>query len=331
MFRNKLKFIDKVNNYYDNVYHLIINITINEKIKNIVENIYIPIEMDFRYSDDEGKDNKFELKSSNIKEKNFENKSSIKDPKKKSTTFRTIEAFTNGFPNLVTYQIYQDKDPLKIIEELKIPEKLNNYFDIIKTKCVKKENISEEEYENLYQEEIKDYIMNKIYEKIYPLEPSEKDTQIFKKATMLSWVEPHLIVDKEYIYDNLLPDIINQFNLIFKVKTPLKKLKCIREIFELIQSLIRFNEGESKTAIGSDDITPVLNYAFIKASPFRIYTDLEFVRIFLEINEGQGAYDINQLVSAYTILLSFKAESFKLTPEEYKQKCEYAANNYKET
>ena len=329
MFRNKLKFIDKVNNYYDNVNNLIINITINEKIKNIVEKIYIPSEMDFRY-DEEGKGNKFELKSSNIKEKFFEDKKLYIDPKKKSIIFRTIEAFTNGFPNLVQYQIRQDINPLEIVEELKIPEKLNNYYDIIKIKCIKKENISEEEYEHLYQEKIKDYIMNKIYEKIYPQEPSEKDTKIFQKSIMLSWVEPHLIVDKEYIYDNILPDIINQFKQIFIVKTPLKKLKCIREIFELIQSLIQFSEGESKTAIGSDDITPVLNYAFIKASPFRIYTDLEFVRIFLEIKEGQGAYDINQLVSAYTLLLSYKPESFNLTPEEFKQKCENARNNCKE-
>ena len=328
MFRNKLKLIDKIKNYYDNVHNLIINITINEKIKNIVEKIFIPFEMYFKYSDGEN-DNKFELKSSNVKEKIFGDKSSFNDPKKKCIIFRTIEAFTNGFPNLNQYQIYQDKDPLEIVKELEIPEKMNHYFEFIKTRLIKKENISEEDYDKLYQEKIKDYVMNKIYEKIYPLEPSEIDRNIFKKATMLSWVEPHLVVDKEYIYDNILPDILNQFNKIVKVKTPLKKLKCIREIFELIQSLIQFNEGESKNIIGSDDITPVLNYAFIKASPFRIYTDLEFVKIFLDIKEGQGGYDINQLESAYTILLSYKPESFKLTPEEYQQKCEYAANNIK--
>ena len=54
---------------------------------------------------------------------------------------------------------------------------------------------------------------------------------------MLSWVEPQLIVEKDYIYDNILPDIINEFKNIYIVKTPLKKLNCIREIFLLIQSL----------------------------------------------------------------------------------------------
>jgi hypothetical protein len=326
IFRNKLKFIDKINNYYENVYMLINKIAINEKIKEMVEKIFIPVEMSFRYIEEEN-DNFFDLKSSNVKEKEFEDKMIYENKKKGVLAFRTIESFTSHFPNLAQYQVYQDKNPLEIIQELKIPGKINNYFEIIK-KCIRKEEkITEEEYENKFQEKIKDYIMNKIYEKIYPFEPLDLDTKIFRTANMLSWVEPQLIVEKEYIYDNILPDIINEFQKIHKVKTPLKKVKCIRQIFVLIQSLIQFNEGENKTLIGSDDITPVLNYAFIKAAPFRIYTDLEFVKIFLEIKEGQGGYDINQLESAYTMLLSYKPENFKLTPQEFNKNCTDARNS----
>ena len=64
--------------------------------------------------------------------------------------------------------------------------------------------------------------MNKIYEKIYPLEPLEFDIKIFKISTMLSWVEPKLIVYKDYIYDNLLPDILNEFKKFIKLKLHLK-------------------------------------------------------------------------------------------------------------
>ena len=326
LFRNKLKFVDKLNSHYSKLHDLIRNISINETIKNIVENNFIPIEMTFKYVEDE-QDNKFDIKLSSKKEKNFEDKTIIEDKKNKISIFPTVESFTTHFPNLTKYQILQDKNPLEIIEELKIPDKLSIYFDIIKEKTVKNEKITEEQYDELYQEKIKNYIMNKIFERIYPIEPLVKDTQIFKKATMLTWVEPQIIVEKEYIYDNILPDILNQFKQIHIVKTPLKKLKCIREIFELIQSLIQFNEGENKTILGSDDITPVLNYAFIKAAPFRIYTDLEFIKIFLEIKEGQGGYDINQLESAYTLLLSYNAESFKISPQEYKRRCKDAAND----
>ena len=325
IFRNKLKFIDKMTNYYDGVHDLIFKISINEKIKNIVENIFIPVEVGFKYAEEE-KDNKFDLKSSNVKEKVFEDKKVINDEKKKVQIFRTIESFTSHFPNLTKYQLLQDKNPLEIVQELKINSKINQYFEIIKEKLIKKENITEEEYEESYQEKIKDYIMNKIYEKIYPIEPLECDNKIFKTAMMLSWVEPQLIVEKDYIYDNILPDILNEFNQIHKVKTPLKKMKCMRQIFVLIENLIRFNEGGNKTILGSDDITPVLNYAFIKAAPFGIYTDLEFVKIFLEIKDGQEGYDTNQLESAYSLLLSYKPQNFKLTPQEYKKRCENAAN-----
>ena len=327
MFRNKLKFLDKINNYYENTQKLITEISINEKIKEIVEQNFVPVEMTFRYNDEDEKDNRFEIKSSNVKLKIFEDNMIFEDPKKKVIIFKTIEAFSTYFPNLAKYQSLQDKNPIDIITELKIPEKINHYFEIIKEKVVKKDNnIKEDEFDNLYQEKIKDYIMNKIYEKIYPPEPHQKDSKIFKISIMLSWVEPQLIVDKEYIYDNILPDILNQFNQINIVKTPYKKQKCIREIFNLIHSLIRFND-ENKTMIGSDDVTPVLNYAFIKAHPFRIYTDLEFVKAFLDEKEGIGAYDINQLESAYTLLLSYTHESFKLNKEEYTRRCIEAAND----
>ena len=329
MFRNKLKFIDKINNYYENTHNLIIDISINEKIKELVEEKSMPIEITFRYIDDDDKENnKFELKTSNVKDKHFDNdKNYINDNKKNIIIFKTIESFASYFPNLAKYQLLQDISPLQIIKELKIAEKINHYFDIIRERFVKREGyFKEEEYDSLYQEKIKDYFMNKIYDKIYPPEPDEKDSQIYQKAMKLEWVEPQLIVEKEYIYDNILPDILNQFNQINNVKTPLKKLKCFREIFNLIHSLIRFND-ESKTMIGSDDVTPVLNYAFIKAHPFRIYTDLEFVKLFLPTKEGIGGYDVNQLESAYTLLLSYNAEHFKLKSEEYEQKCKNAANS----
>ena len=327
LFRNKLKFIDKINNYYENTHKLIMDISINERIKDLVEEQFMPIEIAFRYEDEDDKENnKFELKTSNIKEKNFDDKTYINDMKKNIIIFKTIEAFASHFPNLTKYQLLQDISPLKIIGDLKIAEKINHYYDIIRERFVKKEGyFKEDEYDSLYQEKLKDYFMNKIYDKIYPPEPDEKDSQIFQKAMKLDWVEPQLIVEKEYIYDNILPDILNQFNKINNVKTPLKKLKCFREIFNLIHSLIRFND-ENKTMIGSDDVTPVLNYVFIKAHPFRIYTDLEFVKLFLGTKEGIGGYDVNQLESAYTLLLSYNADHFKLKSEEYEQKCKNAAN-----
>ena len=316
IFRNKLKFIDKIYNYYEEVKKLINNATINDNIKFIVEEVFIPVDITFKYTQNE---KIFELMKSNLKEKVFEDKLIYEDPKKKSNTFKTIEAFTRYFPNLVRYQFWQDINPLDIIKELSINKKINDYFKIIKDKVIKKLIIELDKYENLYEEKIKNYIMNKLYDKIYPPEPTQDDVKIFKKANTLSCIEPHHIIEKEYIFDNMLPDILNEFNKIDKVKTPYKKLDCLNNIFNSVINLIKFNEGIDKE-VGADDITPVLNYVSIKAHPFRIFTDIDFIRLFSESN-GDNENSLVNIESIFQLIFSFSYKNFNITPEEYEKKC----------
>ena len=307
IFRNKLKFIDKINNYYDNVKGLYNNIIINENIKHMVEELYIPVEIIFKY-DNEVKI--FELTKSNIKEKLFEDKIIYEIPKKKIKAFKTIEAFTRYFPNLSKYQLNQEINPIKIIKELSINLKIKNYFEIIKDKLTQKGQLDLKLYENLYKEKIKNYIMNKIYEKIYPPEPDEMDNKIYQQTINNSWVEPNTILGKDYILDNMLPDILNEFEQINIVKSPYTKLNCIKKILNLIESLIKFNEGEDKE-VGPDDIEPVLEYIFIKAHPYKIFTNLEFIKIFSE-NLGKHESCIAIFESICKLILDFKIENINL-------------------
>ena len=181
LFRNKLKFIDKINNYYNNIRDLFNTIVINENIKHIVEEASIPVEISFKY---ENQSKKFELMKSNISYKLLEDKSVYENPKKNIIVFKTIEAFTRYFPNLSKYQFIQGINPLDIIKELSINSKMENYFKIIKGLVIKK--IGPKQYETMYQDNIKNYILNKIYEKVYPPEQDVKDKQIFKKSMCLS-------------------------------------------------------------------------------------------------------------------------------------------------
>ena len=317
LFRNKVKFLEKMNNYYENIKQLVNNISINEKIKKIVEESFIPVDLIFRYDNIE---KKFEITKSNLKEKLFEDNIIYEDSKRNIISFKTIESFSLNFPSLSKFQLLQGINPIDILKELSINKQFNKYFNIIKEHITKNDIIETNKYENLYQEKIIDYIMNKIYEKIYPPEPDEIDNKIFKKSMLLSWVEPNLIVEGKdyYIYDNLLPDILNEFKKINLEKTPNKKCLCIKKIFTYIINLIKFNEGEDIKP-GAEDITPVLNYIFIKAHPFRIYTDIEFIKIFLnyEVNE----YNIATIESIYSLIDNTSYKTFNLTPEEYERKC----------
>ena len=313
LFRNKLKFLDKMINYYTNVNQLIDTITINENIKNFVEETFIPIDLKYKYNE---KEKIFEITKSNIKEKLFSDNIIYEDHKKKIISFKTIEAFTRYFPNLAKYQLLQGINPIDIIKELSINQKINDYFKIIKEKI---KSIKKDKKNLYYEDKIEDYIMNKIYEKIYPPEPDDMDSKLYTKLTHLSWVEPHFFVKKDYIYDTLLPDILNEFKQINIVKTPKRKFKCIINIFDYIRNLIKFNEGLDKKIIGADDIVPVLNYIFIKAQPFKIFTDIEFIKIFFD-NDIENNYTLHQIESMFDLIISYTAKSFNLTPEEYKKK-----------
>ena len=326
LLRNKLKFIGKIYNYYENVTVLMDTININEKIKQIAEESFIPMDLTFKYEEDS---QIFELKKSSINKKQFEDNIVIihghkKDKTKYSLTFKTVEAFTRYFPNLTEYQVLQETNPIQIIKELSINEKLNNYFGIIKKEMLKIPEIKE--HEKLYNGKIEDYIMDKIYDKIYPPEPDDIDGEIYKKTIQLSWVDPYTLVKKDYIYDNMLPDILNEFEKINNLKSPYQKLNCIEKINEYIVNLIKFNEGLDKE-IGAEDITPVLNYIFIKSHPFKIYTDIQFIKLFLPEN-GQNDFSISSIESMYTLILETNEKHFGMTPEEFKRKCIDANNDH---
>jgi len=326
LFRNKLKFIGKIYDYYENVKVLMDTININEKIKQIAEETFIPMDLTFKYEENS---KKFELKKSGVNKKQFEDNIAIihehkKNRTKISLTFKTVEAFTRYFPNLTKYQILQGTSPIEIINELSINEKLNNYFGIIKKEMLKIPEIKEQE--NLYKGKIEDYIMNKIYNKIYPLEPDEIDGEIYKQTIKLSWVDPYTIIKKDYIYDNILPDILNEFEKINIMKSPYQKLKCIERINKHIANLIKFNEGLDKE-VGAEDITPILNYAFIKAHPFKIYTDIQFIKLFLPQN-GENDFSISNMELMYTIVRESNEKQFNISPEEFKKKCNEAVSDH---
>ena len=225
---------------------------------------------------------------------------------------------TRYFPNLSKYQLIYGVNPFKVIKDLSINTKINNHFEIIKEKVTKSE-IEPKLYKEMYQEKIKNYIMDKLYERIYPQEPDDMDKKIYQKSTSLSWVEPQKIIKKDYIFDIMLPDILNEFEKIENVRTPYKKLECINNIINYIESLVKFNEGEDKV-IGADEIGPILNYVLIKAHPFRINTDIEFIRLFSE-NYGKHNINLANFENMYQDIIKLTAKDFDLSQEEFNKKC----------
>ncbi len=125
-----MKFSQKGVSYYEKAKDCLIDIELNNTVKQIIEEEEIPVNIEFRYN------NKCkELKISNKnKEKQlfmidnmvFENE------KKKPILCETIQNFTKKFPDFSQYKIFQDIDVFEMQEELKVPQRLDSYFNIIK-------------------------------------------------------------------------------------------------------------------------------------------------------------------------------------------------------
>ena len=331
IFKKKLQFIEKNKNYYNNCNYLLYDISINEKVKYFVENSFLPIEVKFSYDDEE---QKFELKASNTKEKNFKENDMIKNNKNESITFKTISSFANYFPDLNKYQKTKDIDPFQIINDLKINQKLMAYFDFtIKEKFMQELKCSEDIYDKMVDIKIKNYFMNKIYKKIYPKEPEYNDSILFEKTMHLSWVQPSMIIPGDYttdVLDNILPEILEQFKNLNQAYSPYIKLKYMKKIFEYIVVIVKFNEGgegENKE-VGAEEITPYLNYVLIRACPVKIFSDINFIKLFSKENIKYD-YDFQNVEIMCKNILDSTYKDFHISEEEYIKKCNEAINNSK--
>ena len=322
----KVKFANRGKIYYENLKKEIIEIELNEKVQAIIENTIIPVTITMNSKEREIKIEK----GKSIKEIPFFD--IFKGDSEERKTCSTIESFGNKFPNIemARKNNFPETQLFEYEEELNLTEELNNYFNIIKEHLVKRMNYNESqsEFETILNK-IYDYVMEKIYEKIYPSEPFIEDNLIFAQCILVSWVEPqHLIKGRNnYIFDSFLPDVINYFEKIEKEKSPRKKLENMVNIFVSIENVVKFN-GDNKD-IGVDDQLPILNYAFIKAHPFPMYTNCKYMELFL----GSKKYKLegNYLTQLFTICkfienLSAK-DLFDVSEEKFKNNCSKCREN----
>ena len=321
----KLKFAKRGSNYYEETRKLLIDIKLNQETNVIIEKESIPVEIKF-FFDEENEDGQFEIFPCNMKEKDRTNSQKIKEyeKSKKTKVCLTIEDFTKKFPNLVKYQELQDADIFEIQKNLEFAPKINNYLNLVKSTLEKKK------YEGLnsINEKIYDYVMSKIYDKIYPIEPYEEDNKIFQQSIKLSWTEPkHFIKQKrQYVFGSFLTDVLSYFKLMDSEKSPRKKLSNMSEIFNSIGFLLKFN-GAGPDA-GVDDQMPILNYAFIKAQPLRMFSNAKFMELYIgdKKNKFEGS-QLTQLLGICDFIAKLKySQLIGVSNEEFIKKCNEATS-----
>ena len=315
-----VKFANRGKTYYENMKKKITEIELNEKVQTIIEKSIIPVTITIN-----SKEKEFKIEKGKT-EKEIPFLDIFKDDNDKKTTCSTIESFGNKFPNLEMERKNNqcEYNLIEFEEQLNLVKELTNYFNIISDHLIKKMNFqeSQQEYE-IIMNKIYDYTMEKIFDKIYPQEPYVEDNIIFTQCILVSWVEPkHLISEKKnYLFDSFLPDVINYFDKIEGEKSPRKKLENMKNIFFSIENVVKFN-GDNKD-LGVDDLLPILNYAFIKAHPFPMYSNCKFMELFM----GPKKYRLegNYLAQLFTICKFIENLSsddlFNVSDEQFQINC----------
>ena len=213
------------------------------------------------------------------------------------------------------------EDIISFEEKTNMGEALKNYFKNLKT-IIRKESIvkkySKEDIESICIE-LENYLLVKIYDKLYPLNSSKDDIRFYKKCCRLDFVKPeNLINDKNIVNENLWEECIKYINEVDNKFTPADKIKCIAKAFSILQNSITFCSG--KNELGVDDTIKPLIYVLLKSKPKKIFSNFNYCQLYLdpELSKKQYGILLTQICMIMNIIKDMKyTELINVTKEQF--------------
>ena len=267
-----------------------------KKIDKDLLNDFVIINKELTYEEKEKEKEKPKIKKENIK-KLIE---VIPD-------FRQFENFTDNI--------------IEIEEKCDMPGALKAYFKCLKSQVVKEKVVkrfSKQDIESI-SFELENYILSKLYDKLYPTKKSKEDIKFYKKCKRLSFVQPENLITDKNIYNEKLwkmsMDYLNEINNKF---TPQDKIKSILKSFNILQNSISFCSG--KKELGVDDTIKPLIYVLMKSMPENIFSNYNYCQLFINDNLAKTQYGIllTQIVMIIRIIKEMKYnELIGVTEEQF--------------
>ena len=231
-----------------------------------------------------------------------------------------IKKFIDIIPDFKKYEESCD-DIIKMEENCGLPVALKNFFKCLKDK-VKHEKIikrfSKDDIESI-STELENFILFKLYDKLYPSKSSKEDIKFYKKCCRLNFIKPENIISDKNIYNEKLWKIsIDYLNEIDNKYTPQNKIKAVLKSFSILQNSITFCSG--KKELGVDDTIKPLIYVLIKSKPKNIFSNINFAQLFINENLAKTQYGIllTQIFMIMRIIKEMKYnELIGVTEEEF--------------
>ena len=85
-----------------------------------------------------------------------------------------------------------------------------------------------------------------------------------------------------------------------------------------MNNTIKFSSGKNDNA-GQDELTPIFQYIIIKAQPQRIFSNINYIKCFLDDSglTGELGFLLTQMESATFFIMDLDYEHLKITEEEF--------------
>lgn len=296
----KIKYIKNSIDFLNKGKNNIKDISLNEKTKYLIENSYFGVLIIY---------NKITSTIKIIKNKQPLNK----DKNLNIIKCNSLNSFIRKIPNIKS---------LKKINDFSIPKELTSYLDEYTKYVVNNSDISfSKEETTIIKQKIYDYTFEKLYSKIYPISPTNKDNKITINCAKLAWTEPKNFFGnkKNNNYNIFMDDLKQLFNKLQKEKSPRLKFEFISDIFKTIIKIEDFNVEKS----GADDLLNILVYIFIQVRPKFIDSDIQYIELFKNILDKDSDMEtkIVYMKSACNIITNITSNNLiGVTEEEFKIK-----------
>ena len=255
---------------------------------------------------EQNNNNENQINNENNNENNTINENNqVNVPAPSQPKLEPIKNLIDLIPDFKAYEEFSD-ELIKFEEKCGLPDALKNFFRTLKI-IVKKEKVvkrfPKEDIDSIVIE-LENYILFKLYDKLYPSKSCKDDIRFYKKCVRLDFVKPHnLITDRNIVNENLWNTCMEYLNEIEDKFTPADKIKCISKAFTILQNSITFCSG--KKELGVDDTIKPLIYILLKTKPKNIFTNYNFCQSFLNADLAKKQYGI-LLTQIYMIMRIIK-------------------------
>ena len=100
----------------------------------------------------------------------------------------------------------------------------------------------------------------------------------------------------------------------------------------MINNTIKFSSGKGDDA-GAEELSPIFQYIIIKAKPTRFYSNINYIKAFLDPSKLKGMHGflLSQMEFAASFIVQIDYNKLRIPKEQFDEKCKKAIDLYNST